>query len=477
MGYDLALGVSTAALTMLGAWRGGLRFTAVNAFLIAWVALVAFPSLLQFAGVVTVAKERLFLATTIVNVAVSIAVLVRTSRWFDDVLGPLARRASLPAHRTRPEVPVSRWLWGLLALSLAMFTLHALLMPKIPLLELLFHPGLTANQITEAREAAAKLLPVPLPVQYLLLWNVRVFVPILVCTVLLSGRVGAKIIVIPLLIALSAMTLEKSLPALAILSSAFGVAIFRRTSLVSRPVIGGVIVALGVASGLTVATRLRDLETHRSAAALVTPEQRGPAKDSAPTRPGEANVAPQAQRLALSPVVFVYHRILAAPSDVAYSWFEYFPDRFGGFLWGRSWNMFARSQPGFQHPANLVAMHAYRQKDTAHYLKTASAYAAFHADAWANFGYGGVIGASLLAGAVLLLADVAVGLSDSALTAGASGAAVSILATTLPGGGLQAALIAQGLLLCLAIALLPMWRHLWRHRVDDAGAWERNLGT
>ncbi len=95
MGYDLALGVSTAVLTLLGAWRGRLRFTAVNAFLIAWVALVAFPSLFQFAGVVTVAKERLFLATTIVNVAVSIAVLVRTSRWFDDVLGAIRDHAKL----------------------------------------------------------------------------------------------------------------------------------------------------------------------------------------------------------------------------------------------------------------------------------------------------------------------------------------------------------------------------------------------
>lgn len=473
MGYDLALGVSTAALTMLGAWRGRLRLTAVNAFLIAWVALVAFPSLFQFAGVVTVAKERLFLATTIVNVAVSIAVLVRTSRWFDDVLGALARKASIPSLLNRPGVPVAGWLWGMLALSLAMFAFHAVRMPKIPLLELLFHPGLTANQITGAREAAAKLLPIPLPVQYLLLWNVRVFVPILLCTFLLSGRVVAKIIVIPLLIALSAMTLEKSLPTLAILSSALGVAIFRRTSLISRPIIAGVIVALGVASGLTFATRLRDLETHRSAAAVVTPDQRGPAKEPAPTSPGETNVAPQARRLALSPVVFVYHRILAAPSDVAYSWFEYFPDHFGGFLLGRSWNVFARSQPGFQHPANLVAIHAYREKDTAHYLKTASAYAAFHADAWANFGYGGVIGASLLAGAVLLLADVAVGLSDSALTAGASGAALAILVTTLPVGGLQAALIAQGLLLCLMIALLP----IWRHRLDDARVWERNLGT
>src|SRR5207245_2416557 len=101
--------------------------------------------------------------------------------------------------------------------------------------------------------------------------------------------VAAKVIVVPLLVALSAMTLEKSIPSFAIVSSALGVAIFRRTSLVSRPIIAGMIVALGVAFSLSAAIHLRDLEAHRSAAAIVTSEQKGPARESAPTSAGETN--------------------------------------------------------------------------------------------------------------------------------------------------------------------------------------------
>ena len=473
MVYDLALAVSTAVLTMLAVWRGRLQVSAVAGFWIVWVVVIALPSVLHFAAVATVAKERLFLATTIVNVVLSTAVLIRASRWFDHLLRTLGRAASIPPQVNGCEGSVPRWLWAMLALSLATFTLHAVLMPKIPLLELVFHPGLTANQLAEAREAAGKLLHVPLVVKYLLLWNVRVLVPIILCTFLLSGRVAAKVIVIPLLVALSAMTLEKSLPSFAIMSSALGVAIFRRIGFVSRPIIVGLIVALGVTVGLNAATHLRDFEIRRSGAVIVAPGQTGSAQGSAATAGGETTAVLQPRRLVLYPFQFVYHRILTGPSEVSYSWFEYFPDKFGGFLSGRSWNIFARSQPGFQHPANLVGLYAYHQRDPEHYLETVYAYAAFHADAWANFGLGGVIGASILAGAALMSVDLAVALSRSALTAGASGAAVSILLTTLPSGGLQAAFFAQGLLPCLMIAFLP----LWRYRLHGASVSSRSLGT
>ena len=471
MAFDLALGASTAALIAIGSWRGGLRLTAVNTFQIAWVVLIALPALLRYAGVATVAKERFFIATAIVNVALCTAVLVRGSPWFDRVLGAPARRAASTSREPESEVP--RWAWGLLVLSLIIFSTHAALMPKIPLLELLFHPGLTAGQLTAAREASDKLLPVPLPLKYLFLWNQRVIVPIVLCMFLLSGSAAIRAVVVPALVVLSAMTLEKSFPTFAILSAGLGVATFRHAGLLSRPVVVGVIVALGVSFALSGATRFHNTEPRRSTPAVATPQH--PDAGRAPAQPGRGTtpVALQIRRLALHPFEFAYHRILASPSDVAYAWFEYFPDRFGGFLRGRSWNMFARLQPGFQHPANLVAIYAYQQRDTTHYLPTVYAYAAFHADAWANFGYPGVIGACILAGAVLLIGDAAVALSDSPLTAGASGAAVSILATTLTAGGLQAALVAQGLLPCLMIALMPVWGY----RAEATSAWGRSVRT
>ncbi|MGH2400640.1 MAG: hypothetical protein ACRDF6_12445, partial [bacterium] len=220
-------------------------------------------------------------------------------------------------------------------------------------------------------------------------------------------------------------------------------ATFYRSSMLSRPLVVSFLVALMVASVLQTATKIRDGQAQSSHSRQAQDPSRSEMRG---------------REVLLYPFQFTYDRILTGPSGVAYAWFEYFPDVHGGYLRGQSWSPFVRSRPGFQHPANLVGLYAYHQRDPERYLETAYAYAAFHADAWANFGYIGVCAAGVAAAVFLLLVDLAVLLADSPLTAGATGAAFSILLTTLPGGGLQAALVAQGLLPALIVGLLPVWR-------------------
>lgn len=437
-GSALALYVSAVALMALVVWRARTELSVVSAFSAVWVLLIAIPSAIRYTGVEGIARDRLFWATALVNLVLALTVVVRWSRPARKV-ETYAR--SLSAMRmTTERMP---WLWPLLALSVITFLFHAALMPKIPLVELALGSGLTANQLTELREAANKLLPLPLPVKYLLYWNVRVLVPILLCALLVLRARGFAIILGPVLLILSSLTLEKSLPTFAIISAGLGIATLRRSSIVSWPLVVSFLLALAVASGLQTAVKIRDVQT-RSA---IPREAEDPSRSTM-----------RGRDVILYPFQFTYHRILTGPSGVAYAWFEYFPDVHGGFLRGQSWSPFVRARPGFQHPANLVGLYAYHQKDPERYLVTAHAYAAFHADAWANFGYAGVLVAGVAAAVALLLVDLAVLLADSPFTAGATGAAFSILLTTLPGGGLQAALVAQGLLPALIVGLLPLWR-------------------
>jgi hypothetical protein len=437
-GSALALYVSTLALTALVVWRARTQLSVVSAFSAVWILLIAIPSAIGYTGVESLARERLFWATAIVNVVLALTVVARWSRPGRTVA--TQAQSSPAAEPTAARMP---WLWPLLALSVTAFLIHAALMPKIPLVELARGSGLTANQLTELREAANKLLPLPLAVKYLLYWNVRVVVPTLLCALIVMRAPKYTLVFVPVLLVLSSLTLEKSLPTFAIIAAGLGIATLSRLSILSRPLVVSFLIALAFASGLQTATKIRDVQ----------------ARGAMP--PGAADPSStkmRARDVILYPFQFTYHRILTGPSGVAYAWFEYFPDVHGGFLRGQSWSPFVRSQPGFQHPANLVGLYAYHQRNPERYLETAYAYAAFHADAWANFGYAGVLVAALGAAGVLLLVDFAVLLADSPLTAGATGAAFSILLTTLPGGGLQAALVAQGLLPALVVGLLPLWR-------------------
>lgn len=455
MWTDLSFIISTAVLAGVSLWRYRLQITVVNVVQGTWVLLMAVPSALQFSGVETAAKERLFVSTTIVNVALLTAVLLWSSGWFQSGLDWLKRR--LPEQGESGGRGLPCWFWGALGVSLLVFLVHAMLMPRIPLVGLVFRSDLTPVQLAELREQANKMLAIPLPLKYLFNWNVRVLVPILLTFMVIRGNRHVKILGFPILLGLSAMTLEKTLPAFAVISCAFGLAIYRRTSLGSPLVLMGIIVGLGLAAALNAAISSRGDQPPTPGASQVVAEQSAPPQE----RPavGHSDES-DSNRLRWSPVRFIYRRTLRIPSEVAYAWFEYFPDISGGFVHGRSWFPLDRSRPGFQHPAQAVGLYAYHKKDPAHYLQTIHAYGAFHADAWANFGYPGVVVASILLISLLAIAEVALELTRSLLSAAAGGAGLSILVVTLPSGGLQAVLIAQGLVVCLAILVTPIWQGL-----------------
>ncbi len=472
MAYTAILVASTAVLLGASVWRYRLELRAVHAFGLAWVLLIAGPSAIAYGGVDTPARDRLFLATSIVNVALLVAVLLGSTAWFRKGVGRFRAFFAVEAgSRAEPqERAVPRWFWMALAVSLATFLVHAWMMPRIPLVALLGRNDLTMTQLTELREGANKLLSLPMGASYLLNWNIRVVVPILLTVLALRGGWGTRIIVMPVLVGLTAMTLEKSHPTLAIVATGLGVAVYRRSSLVSRPVLAGLVLGFGVLAGLALAMKARD---DRPSHPLALPAVGAPGEP--PGHAADAGAPPAAAAAVGTSVeaggwrglpayafVFIRHRVFAGPSHVAYNWFDYFPDVSGGFLHGRSWLPWARSGPGFEHPAHLVGLYAYHRKDPRLYLRTAYAYAAFHADAWANFGYAGVILASLVVAGLLLFTEVGLGVAVTPLMAGTGGAALSILLTTLPGGGVQAALIPQGLVLCFAMLAASAWWRLHR---------------
>jgi len=462
-GIELALYTSTLALPLVSASRLGFRLTAANAFQAVWAVVIAIPVALRYAGMDTAAKERLFVSTAIVNVVLIGIVVVTSSSRFEswtrsEADGDRAGASGLP-----------RWFWWGMGVSLGLVALHATLMPRVPLLELLLRNDLTANQLTEAREAANKLLPLPLPVKYVLYWNVRVLVPILLVMLALVGSAGARLLWFPVLIIATSLTLEKSLPFFAVVAAGLGVGAYRRGSVLARPVVLGVLLGVGIAVTLQTAVKIREIQ------AEAVRGQGGGRERSDSWRPtprtADAGFRLSWGELATYPLVFVSHRILTGPADVAYRWFEYFPEVSGGFLYGRAWVVLDRSRPDFEHPAHMVGRYAYHRVDPEHYLETAHAYGAFHADAWANFGYLGVAAASVLVGLVILVTDVTMAAAASPLGAGAAGAALTILLVTLPGGGLQAALVPQGLILALPLAVGEslQWQGLRKNARDLRG--------
>ncbi len=433
-----------------------------------WLGVIAVPALLLFARSTGVAKERLFLATALVNSLLATAVVVR---WCEPMRAVEQRiRVATSPDRALTSRNLPRWFWMALAVSVTMFAFHAALMPHIPLVEMFVRPGITANELTEAREAASKFLPLPLSLKYALYWNVRVLVPVLMIVLILQSTRPAQLVILPLLIVLSSMTLEKSLPTFVIASVGFGLGAYRRLAILSRPVLLSLFIALAVASGLQTGVKYRDFQARSASSEVESGAVPGSQSPVGQELDWDRNGAISWHEVAMYPIRFIYHRILTGPADVAYAWFEYFPEISRGFLGGRTWSLAARSDPEFRHPANLVGVYAYHRRDPAHYLESAYAYAAFHADAWANFGYGGVAIASVLTMLTLLLTDLAVGTAASPVSAGAAGAAMSILLTTLPAGGLQAALVAQGLAVALGLALAPAWLRLVpkRFRLHDA---------
>lgn len=445
----IALVASTLLLAVVAAGRAGLRLSVLSAFTAVWTFIIAGPAAIRYWGLESAVRERFWWSTVIVNLTLAAAV---TLRW-----SPRGRRLEGTLRTSEPiaECVWSGWMWAALAVTIAVFAFHASRMPRIPLLELALDSGLTANQLTTMREAAGKLLGLPLPVQYVINWNVRVLVPVLLCALILTGRKWAMPAAVGL-VTLTSLTLEKSLPAFAILATGLGVAVYRRRSVLSRPIVMACVAALLIVTALQTAVKLRDLQVRRPRVAGAEMLTSPPAGSALGSPPFEA--ASPGLEIVRYPFQFVYHRVLKIPSEVAYAWFDYFPDIYGGFLKGTSWWPSTRSRADFRHPANLVGQYYYHAHDPEHYLETIHAYAAFHADAWANFGYAGVIMASLAAAVLLLLVDIAIVSASTPATAGAAGAAFSILLTTLPAGGLQAALVAQGLLPALVVGLSPLWR-------------------
>ena len=93
-------------------------------------------------------------------------------------------------------------------------------------------------------------------------------------------------------------------------------------------------------------------------------------------------------------------RVFISPAEVVYNYFEWAPRHSGGFLWGRSLPFVSKVAPGgtYDLPA---AVYRFMFPDNAGL--SGSANGAFHATAWAEGGWLGVVGTCLFLGCALAI--------------------------------------------------------------------------
>lgn len=95
----------------------------------------------------------------------------------------------------------------------------------------------------------------------------------------------------------------------------------------------------------------------------------------------------------------ILNRIFIVTAEVPYYWFVYFPDVYGSFLYGASNSMYSKIfRIDFVPAPNLVYQFMYPRD-----IESGFANSAFFADAYANFGFMGIIISSWLVGFILAI--------------------------------------------------------------------------
>lgn len=456
----VALVGTTVVLIITTAWRLRRPIDAALLIPIAWLALipiqvVVFGSLRGYAGA---PRDNLYFSIALANIMLLGLQVFLDSKYFAR-LGEVVRERLNPPQEVTPrdwERLARYWWYGLAVIAVGLGITHLLLMPKVPLFEVLTGYS-DFYHVSVDRENAAKLLNVPSIVKYAFSWDQSILLPILfVAAILQKWRWQAILIGAFGLIYVTA-PLDK-FPSLIFVFSAFvALAVRDRKRAFSRVLIVGFLVSLIPAYLITESAQLSTF-IHYAIGAPMAQVTIPPDVGTAPPS-GEVPVTSIAGIKLPGPVAnlldLTVRRIGSGPADVTYQWFSFFPAHHS-YLYGTGWEPWRVLSSHYQSPANMVGLWAY-YGHAGYRLTTLSAYAGFVADGWAEFGYLGVIIACLWLFAFAVVIELMRTFSDKPFCMACYVPCLLMVAATAPISGIMAMTFSLGLglgpVICLGYLL------------------------
>lgn len=439
-------------LTLLGStlWRLRRPIDAALLVPLAWLALIpiqvmVFGVLRGYAGA---PRNNMYISISIGNLMFFGLQLFLDSGYFRR-LGETVK-ARLSPDEERAPVDWTRvatyWWYGLVAVAVSLGTLHLLLMPKVPLFEVLSGYG-DFYKISIDRENAAKLLHVPAIVKYIFTWNSSILLPILfVSAVLYRWRWRAVLIGAFGLIYVTA-PLDK-FPSLIFLFSAFvAIAVRDRKRAFSTILILGFVVSLLPAYLITESEQI-SVTIHHIVGAPIAPTTVPPDVGTAPPsgeQPIKSIAGVKLPGAVANLLDLTLRRVGSGPADVTYQWFSFFP-AVHPFLKGSGWEPWHVLSSGYQSPANMVGLWAYYGK-AGYRLTSISAYTGFLGDGWAEFGYLGVFIACLWLFAFVVVIELMRVFSDKPFALACYAPCLLMVAASSPMAGILAMTFSLGLVL------------------------------
>ena len=452
-------------------WRARGAISAAVLVPLAWLVLIPIATVIRpwvitpeslfpdgFAGA---AQEHLLISISIANLAFVGFQWLILSTLFKSLQ---ARTVAFFAARERPRAGrdgkndglLRKWAIGLTAVAVALAVLHLVLMPRVPVWDLVtgFANPLQPNY---DREAAGKFLPGPTILRYVFDWNQGIVFPILFALAVLMRWRPLAIFVGIFGFLYVTSTLEK-FPSLLFIAAPFvAIAVRDNRPIWSKLVLGGLALSLlgplAVNQGPGISTAVH------KALHDVPPASSTPVYDPTITTsaPGCENfVAPPSvpfdwRNVPASLKDIVGRRILVVPAETTYAWFAYFPAQHP-FLGGSGWAPWKVLSKNYRNPANLVGLWLYCGHELT--LPTVSAYGSIIADGWAELGYVGVALAALGIVFFGLVMELIRGFLSKPFLIACYGPSILLFATLPPRAGVLATIVSSGLWLIPVLCLL-----------------------
>lgn len=317
----------------------------------------------------------------------------------------------LRTQRRRNSFSPKQLFWvgvGLLGLSVALQIHHLWKMPNIPLADLLFENA-SEDHLQMEREAASKLLNVPLGLMYLYQSTIYFMLPIAVAIFASLANWGLVILSLVIGVLYSLSTLAKT-PVMVFSLISVSMLWFQLShtlrSWITRTATA---ITLGVGSMALYFLLTHPLSIFNFRATGPALEEFQTKIQALPSAPRILTIGDHARLLRsdrswmgefqykdLPSTVekrynYLVYRALVVPSEVSHFWYVYFPKIQGDYLGFYGLTPASRAASDFQHPANKVGQWAYLTRHPDYYLDSVRAYCSIDADAYARWGVIGLI--------------------------------------------------------------------------------------
>ncbi|MCL6590482.1 MAG: hypothetical protein K6U80_11055 [Firmicutes bacterium] len=402
-------------------------------FLIFWNRLVEGPRELQAAGIV------------IVGAALLIGDQIKLRSQPPDFPQPLKNSF----FRFIAEY----YVYLLLAFFIFIVSYHVLNLRQIPLIEKYFGHAST-EQLKVMREESSKLLDVPLVFKYLFTWTIVLISPLTFLLLIRDKRYIGAWVFLSIAILYANITLAQTFVLSMLVSIGLTYLFAWKPKLNKILLLGfiGIILIIGIRVLWFLSFNQYSLFKYQPQAVAIQ-KISFPAGDprNRLTLADNYRLIPEA-KLTKEEKVYNYlvYRVFLGPVDVSCRWYQYYPKYSQGY-YGVA-DLFKRDS-GYVPPSRKLALWAYTQKFPWKYLDSANAYASLDADGYARLGFIGILVAAFILLGFRIIFKVL--LVDTMLSKILYGIGVTLLAILPVQAGIQAILIAHGVLMISLLMMLP----------------------